>query len=140
MANNTTPLYFHQLFLRIALAVALLSAVADRFGMWPDQVSAWGNWENFEAYTRKLTFFLPEILSKASGYVATAAEIVLGLLLLAGFQLRWTGLFTALLLATFALSMTFALGIKAPFDYSVWVGSAGAFMLAGLNGFPARQG
>lgn len=134
MANHTTPLYFHQLFLRIALAVALLSAVADRFGLWPGQVSAWGNWKNFEAYTRQLTFFLPEILSKASAYAATAAEIVLGLLLLAGFKLKWTGLVTALLLAIFALSMTLALGIKSTFDYSVWVGSAGAFMLAGLNG------
>lgn len=116
------------------MATALLSAVADRFGLWPEQFSAWGNWKNFEDYTRQLTFFLPEMLSKVSAYAATAAEIVLGLLLLVGFKLKWTGVFTALLLAVFALSMTLALGIKSTFDYSVWVGSAGAFMLAGMNG------
>lgn len=142
MANHTTPLYYHQLFLRLALATALLSAVADRFGLWPEQFSAWGNWKNFEDYTRQLTFFLPEIMSKISAYVATAAEIVLGLLLLAGFKLKWTALFTAMLLVLFALSMTFALGIKSTLDYSVWVGSAGAFMLAGVNGlsFSRQQG
>lgn len=134
MTNRTTPLYYHQLFLRVALATALLSAVADRFGLWPEQFSAWGNWKNFEDYTRQLTFFLPEMLSKVSAYAATLAEVVLGLLLLLGFKLKWTGLFTALLLAVFALSMTLALGIKSTFDYSVWVGSAGAFMLAGMNG------
>lgn len=134
MTNRPTPLYYHQLFLRVALATALLSAVADRFGLWPEQFSAWGNWKNFEDYTRQLTFFLPEMLSKVSAYAATLAEVVLGLLLLLGFKLKWTGLFTALLLAVFALSMTLALGIKSTFDYSVWVGSAGAFMLAGMNG------
>ena len=74
------------------------------------------------------------MLSKVSAYAATLAEVVLGLLLLLGFKLKWTGLFTALLLAVFALSMTLALGIKSTFDYSVWVGSGGAFMLAGMNG------
>ncbi|MFP7657801.1 hypothetical protein [Chryseobacterium proteolyticum] len=47
---------FPQLFLRVAIAVTMLSAVADRFGFWGKN-SAWGNWENFEKYTRKLTFF-----------------------------------------------------------------------------------
>lgn len=134
MANQTTPLHIHQLFLRIALATALWSAVADRFGLWPAEVSSWGNWKNFEDYTRQLTFFLPEVLSRICAYAATLAEIVLGVLLLAGVRLQWTALFTALLLAVFAFSMTFALGIKSTFDYSVWVGSAGALMLAGMNG------
>ncbi|WP_435522646.1 hypothetical protein [Chryseobacterium indoltheticum] len=41
------------------------------------------------------------------------------------------------LLLVFAfLSMSIALGIKAPLDYSVWVGSAAAFLLATLDKFP----
>lgn len=28
-------------FLRISLSVGFLSAVADRFGLWPKEVSAW---------------------------------------------------------------------------------------------------
>lgn len=57
-ANIMTEKNVHlpQLFLRLAIAVTMLSAVADRFGFWGKN-SAWGNWENFEIYTRKLTFF-----------------------------------------------------------------------------------
>ncbi|WP_343702180.1 DoxX family membrane protein [Chitinophaga sp.] len=116
-------------FLRVAIACTMLSAVADRFGLWGAN-AAWGNWQNFEKYTRELTFFLPSILSRFSAYAATFLEIVLSLLLLAGFQLKWTAIATGILLLVFALSMTVALGIKAPLDYSVWVGSAAAFLLA----------
>ncbi|MEI3791365.1 MULTISPECIES: DoxX family membrane protein [unclassified Chryseobacterium] len=120
---------FPQLFLRLALAVTMLSAVADRFGFWGAN-SAWGNWANFETYTRKLTFFLPESLSIVSAYAATFFEIIFPLMLLVGWKIRITAYGTGFLLLVFALSMTIALGVKAPLDYSVWVGSAGAFLLA----------
>ncbi|WP_223558483.1 DoxX family membrane protein [Chryseobacterium lathyri] len=120
---------FPQLFLRIALAVTMLSAVADRFGFWGVN-SAWGNWANFEAYTRKLTFFLPESLSIVSAYAATFFEIIFPLMLLVGWKIRIAAYGAGFLLLVFALSMTIALGVKAPLDYSVWVGSAGAFLLA----------
>lgn len=120
---------YPQLFLRIALGTALLSAVADRFGWWGANAS-WGNWQNFEAYTRRLTFYLPGSISKISAYAATTLEIVFGLLLIIGFKTRSAAIFTGLLLLVFALSMTVSLGIKSTLDYSVWVGSAGAFLLA----------
>ena len=120
---------FPQLFLRIALAVTMLSAVADRFGFWGAN-SAWGNWANFETYTRKLTFFLPESLSIVSAYAATFFEIIFPLMLLVGWKIRIAAYGAGFLLLVFALSMTIALGVKAPLDYSVWVGSAGAFLLA----------
>lgn len=47
------------LFLRLALATALLSAVADRLGFWPESVSNWGNMEQFTAYTAQITSFIP---------------------------------------------------------------------------------
>lgn len=120
---------FPQLFLRLAIAVTMLSAVADRFGFW-GAGSAWGNWANFEAYTRKLTFFLPESLSVVSAYAATFFEIIFPLMLLVGWKTRIAAYGAGFLLLVFALSMTIALGAKAPLDYSVWVGSAGAFLLA----------
>uniref|UniRef100_F4CC32 DoxX family protein n=1 Tax=Sphingobacterium sp. (strain 21) TaxID=743722 RepID=F4CC32_SPHS2 len=120
---------FPQLFLRFALAMTMLSAVADRLGFWGDN-SAWGNWQRFEEYTATLTFFLPPTLSRFSAYAATFLEIVLSLLLLLGLKLKWTAIATGILLLLFALSMTVSLGIKAPLDYSVWVGSAAAFLLA----------
>jgi uncharacterized membrane protein YphA (DoxX/SURF4 family) len=120
---------FPQLFLRFAIAVTMLSAVADRFGFWREN-SAWGNWENFEKYTKQLTFFLPEILSIFSAYTATFLEIIFPLMLVFGFKTKIAAYGTGFLLLIFALSMTIALGVKAPLDYSVWVGSAAAFLLA----------
>ena len=120
---------FPQLFLRIAIAATMLSAVADRFGVWEEN-SVWGNWENFEKYTRQLTLFLPESLSKFSAYTATFLEIVLPVLLILGFKTKIAASATGILLLIFALSMCISLGIKAPLDYSVWVGSAAAFLLA----------
>lgn len=118
-----------QLFLRLAISVTMLSAIADRFGFWGDN-SAWGNWENFEKYTRQLTFFLPETLSTFSAYTATFLEILFPLMLILGFKTKIAAYGTGVLLLVFALSMSIALGIKAPLDYSVWVGSAAAFLLA----------
>lgn len=120
---------FPQLFLRFAISVTILSAVADRFGFWGKN-SAWGNWENFEKYTRQLTFFLPETLSNFSAYTATFLEILFPLMLILGFKTKMAAYGTGFLLLVFALSMTIALGIKAPLDYSVWIGSAAAFLLA----------
>lgn len=117
-----------QLFLRLAISVTMLSAIADRFGFWGDN-SAWGNWENFEKYTRQLTFFLPETLSTFSAYTATFLEILFPLMLILGFKTKIAAYGTGILLLVFALSMSIALGIKAPLDYSVWVGSAAAFLL-----------
>jgi uncharacterized membrane protein YphA (DoxX/SURF4 family) len=120
---------FPQLFLRLAISVTMLSAVADRFGFWGKN-STWGNWENFEKYTRQITSFLPESLSVFSAYSATFFEILFPLMLLLGFKTKIAAYGAGFLLLIFALSMTIALGAKAPLDYSVWVGSAGAFLLA----------
>lgn len=122
-------LLFPQLFLRFAIATTMLSAVADRFGFWGEN-SAWGNWGNFEKYTKQLTFFFPEILSTFSAYSATFFEIIFPLMLIFGFKTKIAAYGTGFLLLIFALSMAIALGIKTPLDYSVWVGSAAAFLLA----------
>ena len=120
---------FQQLFLRIAISVTMLSAVADRFGFWGDN-STWGNWRNFEIYTRKLTFFLPETFSIVSAYIATSLEILFPVMLFVGYKTKIAAYGSGALLFIFAVSMTVALGAKAPLDYSVWIGSAGAFLLA----------
>ena len=140
MQNGTLPYHkikkirimknqFQQLFLRIAISVTMLSAVADRFGFWGDN-SSWGNWKNFEVYTLKLTYFLPEILSIFSAYIATFLEILFPVMLILGYKTRIASYGSGILLLVFAVSMAVALGTKAPLDYSVWIGSAGAFLLA----------
>ncbi|WP_114792512.1 DoxX family membrane protein [Niabella yanshanensis] len=125
------------LFLRIALSITMLSAVADRFGLWGIN-AAWGNWDNFEKYTAQLTFFLPLMLSKYAAYAATFLEIALPVLLILGYCLKIAANLTGVLLFIFALSMSISLGVKAPLDYSVWVGSAAAFLLAAQSN-PAKQ-
>lgn len=133
--ESKTSSQYPQLFLRLALGVALLSAVADRLGFWPPQYAAWGNMETFIAYTGKITSFLPSGLATINAYLATFAESVFGILLIVGFKTRWIARLTGLMLMAFAISMSLTLGIKAPFDYSVWVGSAGAFLLADQASF-----
>ncbi|MGJ1195800.1 DoxX family membrane protein [Sphingobacterium spiritivorum] len=125
--NNTL---YTQLFLRLALGITLLSAVADRFGLWPEANSVWGNMDNFISYTGQITSFLPNVMTKLNAFVATAAEIILGILIILGFKTRIVAICCGILLLIFTLSMTVTLGIKSTFDYSVWIGSAASFLLA----------
>ncbi|SPW28980.1 Uncharacterised protein [Elizabethkingia miricola] len=51
-------------------------------------------------------------------------------MLILGYKTKIASYGSGILLLIFAVSMTVALGTKAPLDYSVWVGSAGTFLLA----------
>ena len=124
---------FSTLFLRIALGISFLSAVADRFGLWGvygQPNVAWGNYARFVSYTAKLNWFLPVPAIPVVAIVATAAETLLGLLLVFGWKTRIAALMSGILLTIFALSMTIALGVKAPLNYSVFSAAGGAFLLA----------
>ena len=122
-----------KLFLRLAISLSFLSAVADRFGMWSAQYSSWGNWDNFLAYTKMINPWLPDSLISTAGAVATGAEIILAICLMVGFKTELVAKLSGALLMLFALSMTFSTGIKGAFDYSVFSASAGAFALALLK-------
>ena len=133
MKNNLQNL--PQLFLRVTLSITMLSAVADRFGFW-GTASVWGNWDNFVQYTQQLLPFLPHGITAFSAGMATFLEILFPLMLLVGFKTRIAAVGTGFLLLSFALSMSFALGIKAPLDYSVWVGCSAAFLLVVQKEYP----
>jgi uncharacterized membrane protein YphA (DoxX/SURF4 family) len=130
---------FSSLFLRLALGVSFLSAVADRFGLWgafgQPNVS-WGNFARFVAYTGKLNVFLPEALIPALAVTATCAEALLGLCLVIGWRTRSTALMSGILLILFGVAMTVALGVKEPLNYSVFSAAGGAFLLATCTEFP----
>ncbi len=117
-------------FLRIAISASFLSAVADRFGLWSKEVSAWGNWTNFLAYTQTLLPFLPHSMVSVAGAIATALEILFAILLLTNFKTSLVAKCSGVLLLVFALSMAFSISIKAPLDYSVFIASAAAFSLS----------
>ncbi|QAA82395.1 DoxX family membrane protein [Aequorivita sp. H23M31] len=122
-----------KLFLRLALAAGFLSAVADRFGFWPDNVSAWGNWESFLQYTATINPWFPSSAIPALAIIATCAEIIFAIFLIIGFKTKLFANLSGLLLLIFALSMSFSIGIKPVFDYSVFIASAGAFALGAMK-------
>jgi uncharacterized membrane protein YphA (DoxX/SURF4 family) len=59
--------------------------------------------------------------------IATAAETILGLLLVLGWKTRIAASLSGLLLITFALTMTLALGVKAPLNLSVFSAAGGHY-------------
>lgn len=111
-------------FLRIALSIGLLSAVADRIGLWPKEMSAWGNWKAFTDYTGTLLNFLPASVIPALAAIATGLEIIFGVALSLPFKTRFFAQATGALLICFGLAMAVSLNIKAPLDYSVFIGAA----------------
>ncbi|MFC4479163.1 DoxX family membrane protein [Flavobacterium chungangensis] len=124
------------LILRIVLGITMLSAVADRFGVWGAPGShavAWGNWENFVIYTQSLNSFANKATAEVLAGIATFFEVLLSLLLLFGFKTRLAALGTTLLMFFFAFAMSVSVSVKAPFDYSVWTSCAAALLLANIG-------
>ena len=127
------------LFLRVALGAAFLSAVADRFGLWGAYGQpnvAWGNFARFTAYTHTLNWFLPTSAIPTVAVIATIAEVALGLALILGWNTRTAAVLSGVLLLLFAGTMSMALGITAPLDFSVFSAAGGAFLLATYPAFP----
>ena len=125
--------------LRIGLGVGFLSAVADRLGLWGafgQPNVEWGNFSRFLEYTRTLNWYLPAGMILPLGVIATGAEILFGLLLLAGWHTRVAARLSGLLLLVFGVAMTLALGIKAPLNFAVLTGIGGAMLLANCESFP----
>ena len=130
---------FSSVFLRLALGVSFLSAVADRFGLWgaygQPNVS-WGDYARFLAYTAKLNWYLPASMLPLAAALATAAETLFGLFLVVGWKTRITALLSGILLIVFALAMTVSLGVHAPLSFSVFSAAGGALLLAACEAFP----
>jgi uncharacterized membrane protein YphA (DoxX/SURF4 family) len=126
-------------FLRYALGLGFLSAVADRLGLWGafgQPNVEWGNFSRFLEYTHLLNWYLPTGMIPLLGVIATSAEILFGLLLLVGWHTRAAALLSGLLLLSFGVAMTLALGVKAPLNFAVFTGVGGALVLANCERFP----
>jgi len=124
------------LYLRLALGVAFLSAVADRFGIWGPPGShnvAWGNFTRFTQYTAQVNPWAPPALVPMLAWAATVAETILGAALLVGAYTQLAGLASGVLLSLFAIGMTIGTGVKSALDASVFSAAAGALGLALLG-------
>lgn len=115
------------LLLRFALAMGFLSAVGSRLGLLGIHSSGW---DNFLAYVGKVNSFAPGGAVLILAIASTFFEGGFAILLLIGYQIRWTALGAAMLTLFFALTMTYSFGLKDPLDYSVFAFSAGSFLLS----------
>ncbi|WPO78515.1 DoxX protein [Flavobacterium sp. KACC 22761] len=113
--------------LRIALATGFASTVFSRLGFWGSRSSGW---ENFLAYAEKVNSFAPKSCIPAITVAATIAESLLALLLFFGYKTKFASIGASILTFLFALAMTYSFGVKEPLDYSVFVFSMSAFLLA----------
>jgi len=120
---------FARIYGRVAVGAAFLSAVASRFGLWTGE-PALESFRKFIRYTSQVLSFVPPATVPFFAVTATAAETFLGVALIAGFRLRWTGMASAVLLALFGTSMAVSFGLKSPLEYSVFSASAAALLLA----------
>jgi len=137
--NDSKFAGYATVLLRIGLGVGFLSAVADRLGLWGafgQPNVEWGNFSRFLEYTHTLNWYLPASMIPTLGVMATSAELLFGVLLLVGWHTRGAALLSGLLLLTFGVSMTLALGAKAPLNFAVFTGVGGALLLATCETFP----
>src|SRR3979490_1020985 len=131
LTENATEIV--RLFARFALGASFLSAVADRFGVWGPYGAknvSWGDFAHFVEYTGTVISLFRSSLTVSFAWAATVAETLFGILLIAGFKIRLAAILSGLLLLSFAMGMITGLGIKPPFDYSVFSAAAAAFLPA----------
>lgn len=123
-------------YTRVAVGAAFLSGIASRFGLW-GRDAGYGDFAHFVEYTAQVNAFMPASTIPVLAWAATAAELLLGIALIAGIRVRWAALGSAALLALFGLAMAVSFGLKSPLDYSVFSASAAAALLALHPGRPA---
>src|SRR5271154_3836072 len=133
--SNERILQFTRVVLRVALASAFLAAVADRLGFlgpYGSRNVSWGDWKHFEEYVAVLNRFVPKALIPALSILETVIETGLGLGLLVGIYPRIVAWSSAVLLSSFALTMTIALGLLAPLGYGVFTAIGAALLLGAI--------
>jgi len=81
-------------------------------------------------YTAEVNSFMPAFTIPFLAWIATAAELFLGITLILGVWPRWVAFGSALLLALFGTAMGISFGVKSPLDHSVFSASAAAALLA----------
>jgi uncharacterized membrane protein YphA (DoxX/SURF4 family) len=72
------------------------------------------------SYTAQLSPWAPPTVILVLAWLATAAEMVLGIALVLGFLARWAGLLSGILLLLFALGMCMGTGVKSALAYALF--------------------
>ena len=125
--------------LRIALGLSFLFPVADPLGiLWPQDTAGvtWGNFANFLRYNAQVNSFLPTAIRPILGVTATVLESLFGISLFLDVCTPLAAAGAGGLLLLFGTAMAISLGIKSPFDYSVFSAMGGALLLAAWGVYP----
>lgn len=123
-----------QIAIRLSLAAAFLSAVADRFGWWARfGQGAWGSMRAFADFTHQLVPFASGWFLTVIVWGATVAETSLGILLLVGWRPKVVGAAACLLLMVFGTAMAASLGVESPLSYSVFSAASAAAAYAVID-------
>lgn len=123
---------------RISLGTSFVLSVLDRVGLYGkpgDPGVVWGTFGNFLTYTAQVNAFAPSWMVPYLGIAASTMELLLGVTLILGVAFRWAAFGTAGLLLVYGSAMAISLGIKAPFDWSVF----GAMFCALFLGFAGTK-
>ena len=137
--HTPDPIRVVRIALRVSLAAAFLSAVADRFGWWePFGQGSWGSMGSFADYTHQLVPFASGWLLTVIVWAATVTEATLGVLLLTGWRPKLVGAATCLVLIIFGTAMGVSLGMESPLSYSVFsaASAAAAYAILGTTSPP----
>ncbi|WP_082281934.1 hypothetical protein [Mycobacterium colombiense] len=137
------PIRAVRIALRLSLAAAFLSAVADRFGWWkPFGQGSWGSMAAFADYAHQLVPFASRWLLTVIVWAATATEATLGVLLLSGWRPKFVGGTTCVVLTVFGIAMAVSLGVETPLSYSVFsaASAAAAYATLGTTSSPRALG
>lgn len=133
--SNERILQIARIFMRWALGITFVVSIADRYGLlgpYGTRNVSWGDWNHFVRYVAVLNWFIPKSLVSGLAVVETAIEAAVAVALLIGIYPRLVAWISAALLASFAVTMTFALGIVAPLSYSVFSALGGALLLGAV--------
>jgi len=125
-----------QLLLRWALGITFLVPVFDRLGILGQPGTGnieWGNWENFINYTATLMPVFDRPLVNTLGGIATAAELLIGICLIAGFKTKYAAIGASLITLTFIVFMSLSVGIQKPVNYGVFTASAAGLLLSRMT-------
>jgi hypothetical protein len=117
----------------VLLGLDLFGAVADRFGAWGPPGApgvSWGSWGAFVDYTARLLPGVGRDVVVAGSVAATVTEVVLGALLVCGWQRRWVGKATAGLFAVYVVTMSIGLGLDAVATFGLPVLVGGALLVS----------
>jgi putative oxidoreductase len=133
--SNERILQIARVFLRLAIGISFLFSIGDRLGWlgpYGGKNVSWGDWSHFAQYVAVLNWFVPKSLIPALAILETIIELGLGIALLSGVYQRVVAWSSAALLTSFALTMSFALGIAAPLSYSVFTALSAALLLGAV--------